>query len=320
MAVAALCRSLPNLIQKERGIIGKGVLWQLSLRCTCSLVLADRTPADLTCIAAAQQFKLPVDLVVAGPVEEGLLSRYRHTVGVRRVLRCTDSLLAHLPADATASLLVHLNKTEKPSYICATSSSVGKDVLPRVGGLLDVQPVTDVVEGAEVFVRPVYAGKALQTLRVRENPKVLTFRAAAFAPAPSSPDLLCPVEEILFQPNTQVVRPQPLRFRVIAAGRGIRTKADFERLLEPLRKKLGAAVGATRAVVDLGFVPSDSQVGQTGKVIAPDLYIAVGLSGAIQHVAGMRSAKVIVAVNKDPDAPIFQVSSGASSPPLLRLA
>ncbi|KAL8446824.1 hypothetical protein Emag_004585 [Eimeria magna] len=259
MAAAALCRSLPKLIQKPRGIIEK------------------------------------VDLVVAGPVEEDLFSRYRQTVGVRRVLRCTDNSLSHLPSDATASLLVHLSKTENPSYICAASSS-----------------------GDDVFMRPVYAGNALQTLRIRESPKVLTFRASAFSPAPTSPDLLCPIEEIIFQSNTRVdvisedlqdpEKPQiGTARRVISGGRGIRTKADFDRLLEPLRKKLGAAVGATRAAVDLGFAPNDFQVGQTGKVVAPDLYIAVGLSGAIQHVAGMSSSKVIVAVNKDPEAPIFQV-------------
>ncbi|KAL8424631.1 hypothetical protein Efla_004254 [Eimeria flavescens] len=327
MAAPALGRALQKFAplasqQQKAPFLLKGSVGPGFLRCTCSLVLAERSPVDFTSIAAAQQFKLPVDLVVAGPVDEALLSRYRRTAGVRRVLQCTHSSLKHLPADATAAFLLHLNTREKPEVICAASGTVGKDVLPRLGGLLDVQPVTDVVAvqaSRNVFTRPVYAGNALQTLRARGSPKVLTFRAAAFSPAPVSRSDPCPLENVEFEASTRVTlisedledpnKPQlSTAAVVVSGGRGIRTKADFHKLLGPLRKKLGAALGATRAVVDLEFVPNDLQVGQTGKIVAPKLYVAVGLSGAVQHLAGMRSAKVVVAINKDADAPICKAS------------
>lgn len=289
-------------------------------RGSCSLVLAEKTQADFNCIAAAQQFNLPVDLLVAGPISSSLLSLYRRCFGLRRVLRCTDSSLSHLPADATSSLLFHLFKTLNPSYLCAAAGSLGKDVMPRFAAMVDVQPVTDVVQikSPSEFVRAIYSGALLQTLRCKQNPKIITFTASAFSPV-SLTEEECPEEIINFQGDTKIecigedIRDETIPELgtakiVVAGGRGFRCKEDFHALLEPLRKKLNASLGATRAAVDLGFVSNDFQIGQSGQCVSADIYFAFGLSGAPQHSAGMKNSKCIVAVNKDPNAAIFKIS------------
>jgi electron transfer flavoprotein alpha subunit len=238
--------------------------------------------------------------------------------GVAKVLLADAPGLDHAPAEALAALLVAL----APAYthLLAASAALGKSVLPRAAALLDVQPVMDVagIIDADTFVRPIYAGNALATVRSTDAKVVATIRAASFEPVPAeggaapievAPAVALPAgARFVFAEPTQTERPELTAARVvIAGGRGMREAENF-RLIEPIADRLGAAIGASRAAVDAGFAPNDQQVGQTGKIVAPDLYVAVGISGAIQHLAGMKDSKVIVAINKDEEAPIFQVA------------
>ena len=205
-------------------------------------------------------------------------------------------------------------------HLLAATTAVGKNVMPRVAALLDVQPVSDIAEvvDADTFVRPIYAGNGMATVKSADAKKVITVRAASFDPIPADGGSAtiepAPVPELpamsrfISAELSKSERPELTAARVvISGGRGMQNGENF-RLLEPIADKLNAAVGASRAAVDAGFVPNDYQVGQTGKIVAPDLYIAVGISGAIQHLAGMKDSKVIVAINKDEEAPIFQVA------------
>jgi electron transfer flavoprotein alpha subunit len=239
--------------------------------------------------------------------------------GLSKILVADDAALEHALAEPLAALLVSL--APGYSHIFAAATAMGKNVLPRLAALLDVQPISDVsdVIDADTFVRPIYAGNALATVKSSDAKKIITVRAASFDPVPAeggSASL-----ERVAMPETaaksryvgaelsQSERPELTAARVIiSGGRGMQSGENFTTLIEPIADKLGAAVGASRAAVDAGFVPNDYQVGQTGKVVAPDLYIAIGISGAIQHLAGMKDSKVIVAINKDEDAPIFQVA------------
>ena len=237
--------------------------------------------------------------------------------GVSRVLVAEDPALGHRLAEPTAALIASLAKDY--SHIVAPATTDAKNVMPRVAALLDVMILSDVsgVIDADTFERPIYAGNAVQTVKSRDPIKVITVRTSTFdaageqAPAPvesigaaENPGLSEWVEDKVAESD----RPELTSAKVVVSGgRGVGSEEDFA-LIEKLADKLGAAVGASRAAVDSGFAPNDWQVGQTGKVVAPDLYVAVGISGAIQHLAGMKDSKVIVAINKDEEAPIFQVA------------
>ena len=238
--------------------------------------------------------------------------------GVSKVLVAESPALDHLMAEQTAALLVALAPAY--SHILAATTAVGKNVLPRAAALLDLQPISDIaaVVDADTFVRPIYAGSGMATVKSSDARKIITVRAASFDPvAPEGGS--APIEAVtvgdlpglskfVSAELSKSERPELTAARiVISGGRGMQNGDNFA-LLDPIADKLGAAVGASRAAVDAGFVPNEYQVGQTGKIVAPDLYIAVGISGAIQHLAGMKDSKVIVAINKDEEAPIFQVA------------
>ncbi|MFT8516457.1 electron transfer flavoprotein subunit alpha/FixB family protein [Acetobacter persici] len=238
--------------------------------------------------------------------------------GVSKVLHAADAQYAHELAEPLAALIVSL--AGGYDQIIAAAGAVGKNVLPRAAALLDVQPIPEVVRivDAETFVRPIYAGNALATVRSSDAKKVLTVRGSAFDAAPAeggsapveavAPAATPNVSEFVAVHLSESERPELESARVVVSGgRGLQSEEKFH-ILEPLADKLGAAIGASRAAVDSGFVPNEFQVGQTGKIVAPELYLAFGISGAIQHLAGMKDSRVIVAVNKDPEAPIFQVA------------
>jgi electron transfer flavoprotein alpha subunit len=238
--------------------------------------------------------------------------------GVAKVLLADHAAFAHALAEPLAALLVSL--APRYDHLLAAATAAGKNVLPRVAALLDVQPISDIAEviDADTFVRPIYAGNALATVRSSDAKKVITVRAASFDPVAAEggsapvetvavPDLPA-MSRFVSAELSRSERPELTAARVvISGGRGMQSGENFK-LIEPIADKLGAAVGASRAAVDAGFVPNDYQVGQTGKIVAPDLYVAIGISGAIQHLAGMKDSKVIVAINKDEEAPIFQVA------------
>jgi electron transfer flavoprotein alpha subunit len=271
------------------------------------------------CAIAAARKLGDVHALIAGKDVGGLAQAAARLPGVSKILVADDAALEHQLAEPLAALVVAL--AADYSHIFAASTAMGKNVLPRVAALLDVQPISDVAEviDAATFVRPIYAGNALATVTSSDAKKVITVRAASFDPVaaeggaaslePVTVPAVAPKSRYVGAELSQSARPELSAARVIiSGGRGLQSGENFTRLIEPIADKLGAAVGASRAAVDAGFVPNDYQVGQTGKVVAPDLYIAVGISGAIQHLAGMKDSKVIVAINKDEDAPIFQVA------------
>ena len=238
--------------------------------------------------------------------------------GVAKVLLAEDAALLNRLAEPVAALLVSL----APAYahLMAPASAAGKNVMPRVAALLDVQPISDVsgVVDADTFIRPIYAGNALATVRSSDAKKVMTIRAASFDPVAATGGS-APVENVAAVASegrssfvgAEVVkseRPELTAARIVVSGGRAMGSAENFHMIESVADVLGAAVGASRAAVDAGYAPNDHQVGQTGKIVAPDLYIAIGISGAIQHLAGMKDSKVIVAVNKDEEAPIFQVA------------
>ena len=259
-----------------------------------------------------------VTVLVAGSQCRAAAEAAARMAGVGRVLLADAAPYLHPLAETLAPLVAGLARNH--SHVLAPATTFGKNLMPRVAAMLDVAQVSDIVaiEGPDTFVRPIYAGNALVTLRARDAIKVLTVRATAFEAAPASggsaaietvPAGTDPgLSSFVGQELTRSARPELASARiVVSGGRGMQSGENF-RLLEALADRLGGAVGASRAAVDAGFVPNDFQVGQTGKVVAPDLYIAVGISGAIQHLAGMKDSKVIVAINKDEEAPIFQVA------------
>ena len=259
-----------------------------------------------------------VHALVAGTGLTDAAAAAAKLAGVAKVLTADAPALDHLLAEPVAALLVAL--APNYSHILAATTAVGKNVLPRVAALLDVQPISDIaaVVDADTFVRPIYAGNGMATVKSSDGKKVITVRAASFDPvaaeggsAPTEAVALGElpgISKFISAELSKSERPELTAARVvISGGRGMQNGDNFS-LLEPIADKLGAAVGASRAAVDAGFVPNEFQVGQTGKIVAPELYIAVGISGAIQHLAGMKDSKVIVAINKDEEAPIFQVA------------
>ena len=259
-----------------------------------------------------------VHVLVAGTDTAAAAAAAARLPGVSKVLVADGADTAHLMAEPMAALLVSLAPAY--SHLLAATTAVGKNIMPRLAALLDSQPISDIaaVVDADTFVRPIYAGNALATVKSSDIKKVITVRAASFDPvaaeggsasieavaAVASPA----ISSFLGAELSKSERPELTAARVVVSGgRGMQNGDNFK-LLDPIADKLGAAVGASRAAVDAGFVPNDYQVGQTGKIVAPDLYVAIGISGAIQHLAGMKDSKVIVAINKDEEAPIFQVA------------
>ena len=269
-------------------------------------------------VAAASKLGGDVHVLVVGHDVGAAAEAAAKLPGVAVVLKADAAVFAHELAEPLAALLVSL--APNYSHLLAASTATGKNVMPRVAALLDVQPISDIasVEDADTFVRPIYAGNAMATVKSSDTKKVITVRAASFDPVAvdggSAKIEDAPAAE--HAANSKFVsaelskseRPELTAARVvISGGRGMQNGENFH-LIDPIADRLGAAVGASRAAVDAGFVPNDYQVGQTGKIVAPDLYVAIGISGAIQHLAGMKDSKVIVAINKDEDAPIFQVA------------
>ncbi|WAJ29830.1 electron transfer flavoprotein subunit alpha/FixB family protein [Antarcticirhabdus aurantiaca] len=287
------------------------------------LLLAEHDNAALNeqtakALTAASRMGGDVHVLVAGQGARSVADAAARLQGVSKVLLVEDASLAHHLAEPLADLLVSL----APGYdaIVAPATSMAKNALPRAAALLDVMQVSDViaVHGPDTFERPIYAGNALQTVRSTDRIKVVTIRAASFpaageggsasvetANAAGDPGLSTFVGEAVAHSE----RPELASAKIIVSGgRALGSREKFEEVVLPLADKLGAAVGASRAAVDAGYAPNDWQVGQTGKVVAPDLYVACGISGAIQHLAGMKDSRVIVAINKDEEAPIFQVA------------
>jgi len=275
-------------------------------------------PAVLNTISAAQKIGGDIDVLVAGHNCAGAAKSAAQIPGAKKVLVADAAQYAHPLAENLAALIVSVAKGY--THVLAPATSFGKNVMPRVAALLDVAQVSDIVkvESPDTFMRPIYAGNALATVQSGDALKVITVRSTGFdaavatggsAAVESLPAVAdTGLARLVGQELTKSARPELTAARVIVSGgRGMGSGENF-RILESLADKLGAAVGASRAAVDSGFVPNDYQVGQTGKIVAPELYIAVGISGAIQHLAGMKDSKVIVAINKDAEAPIFQVA------------
>lgn len=286
------------------------------------LVLAEHDnatlkPQTLHAVTAALQLGA-VDVLVAGADCSAVVDAAQDISGVAKVLHCDDARYAHPLAETLAPLLIA--QAQDYDALVAAATTTGKNVMPRVAATLDVQQISDItkVVSSDTFKHPIYAGNAIATVRSRDAKLVLTVRTTAFDAAPASGGgAAAQATQAVDAPNlttfisaqlTQSARPELTSARVVVSGgRGVGSGENFA-LLEAVADKLNGAVGASRAAVDAGFVPNDYQVGQTGKVVAPDLYIAVGISGAIQHLAGMKDSRVIVAINKDEEAPIFQVA------------
>ena len=289
-----------------------------------TLLLAEHDNSKLNeatakALSAASQIGDDIHVLVAGKDAGGVAAEAAKLAGVAKVLVAESDDLAHGLAEPVSALVVGL----AGAYDClaAPATTYGKNVMPRVAALLDVMQVSDVMEvlAADTFRRPTYAGNAVQTVRSKDPKRVLTIRTASF-PAAESGGADAPVEPVEAPADPGLSsfvgdsvaggeRPELASARIIiSGGRALGSKEKFMEVIVPVADRLGAAVGASRAAVDAGYAPNDWQVGQTGKIVAPDLYIACGISGAIQHLAGMKDSRVIVAINKDAEAPIFQVA------------
>lgn len=275
-------------------------------------------PATLNTVAAAKELGEGFDILVVGENCSAVAEAAAKIAGAGKVLVANNAAFGHQLPENIAPLVADVAKSY--NHVLAPATTTGKNLMPRVAALLDVQGISDISEviSADTFKRPIYAGNVIATVQSTDSIKVLTVRGTAFDPAAADGGNAT-IEEVSGAQDAGISsfvgeelaasdRPELTAARVvISGGRGMQNGENFA-LLEKVADKLGAAVGASRAAVDAGFVPNDMQVGQTGKIVAPDLYIAVGISGAIQHLAGMKDSKVIVAVNKDEEAPIFQVA------------
>ena len=274
--------------------------------------------STLNTITAATGLNGDISLLVAGSNISSVVEEAQTVSGISKVLSCDNELYKNFLAEDLSKLVLSI--ADSYSYILAPATTFGKNLLPRVSATLDVQQISDIIsiESDDTFKRPIYAGSCIATVKSNDEMKLITVRSTAFdaAPMDNSEVLVETVDSVEASNVSEFVseeiaksdRPELTAANiVVSGGRGMQSGDNFH-LLDSIADKLGAAVGASRAAVDAGFVPNDYQVGQTGKIVAPDLYIAVGISGAIQHLAGMKDSKVIVAINKDEDAPIFQVS------------
>ncbi|MBN3301329.1 ETFA protein, partial [Amia calva] len=294
-------------------------------RCQSTLVVAEHnddklSPITLNAITAASKLGGDISCLVAGTNCTKVAKELSKVQGVKKVLVAqNDAFKGLLPEELTPLILATQNQFNF-THICAGASAFGKNLLPRVAAKLDIAPISDIIEikSPDTFVRTIYAGNALSTVKCNEKVKIFTVRGTSFEAAPVSdgsaaneqvsPGPAVGISQWLEQTLSKSDRPELTSAKVVVSGgRGLKSGDNFK-LLYDLADKLNAAVGASRAAVDAGFVPNDMQVGQTGKIVAPELYIAVGISGAIQHLAGMKDSKTIVAINKDPEAPIFQVA------------
>ncbi len=274
--------------------------------------------STLNTIAAAAAIGGEIDVLVAGQGCTAAAEACAAAAGVTRVKLADAAQYGDQSAENLAALVVE--QAGRYTHVLAPATTFGKNFMPRVAALLDVAQISDIVavEGPDTFVRPIYAGNALATVQSADPVKVITVRTTGFEavgqgggapvePVSAASDL--GLSKLVGRELTKSERPELAGARIIVSGgRGLGSGDNYHAQLEPLADKLGAALGASRAAVDAGYVPNDYQVGQTGKIVAPDLYIAIGISGAIQHLAGMKDSKIIVAINKDPEAPIFQVA------------
>ncbi|ENN93934.1 electron transfer flavoprotein subunit alpha/FixB family protein [Bartonella bovis] len=280
--------------------------------------LSEETAKALT---AAHLIGGDVDILVCGVKAQTIAENSAQLVGVRQVLVAEADYLGHQLAEPVTATIVEL--ANNYDVIMAASTSIGKSVMPRVAASLDLMQISDIIAvvAPDTFKRPIYAGNAIETVRANDHQKIITVRTASFAPTPQGNS--APIKTITPAPNPNLSffvkeetnktdYPNLTSARVIVAGgRGFGSQEKFMELLLPLANKLGAAVGASRAAVDAGYAPNDWQIGQTGKIVAPKLYIAIGISGAIQHLAGIMDAQIIVAINKDEEAPIMHIADYA---------
>lgn len=288
-----------------------------------TLLLADHDNASIKdttarALSAAVAMGAPVTVLVAGHNARAAADAAAQFAGVAKVLLVDDALYANQLAEPMAALIVSLASSY--GAIISASTTSGKNIMPRVAALLDVMQVSDVIRviSADTFERPIYAGNALQTVQSTDKIKVLTIRTASFAAATTGGSASVETARAAANPSlsafkgealAKLDRPELTSAKIIVSGgRAMANAENFKTYIEPVANRLNAAMGASRAAVDAGYAPNDWQVGQTGKVVAPELYVAVGISGAIQHLAGMKDSKVIVAINKDEEAPIFQVA------------
>ena len=289
-----------------------------------SLVIAEHDnlslkAATLNAVAAALQCSPEVDVLVAGSGADAAVTAASKITGVRKVIHIDAPVLADQLAEPLAAQILSI--ANQYSHILAPATASGKNVMPRVAAKLDVAQLSDItrVVSPDTFERPIYAGNAIATVQSVDSFKVITVRTTGFDPVSATGGSAAIEKQVAAESNssssfvsrelTKSDRPELTAAKIIVSGgRGLGSSEKYQELIAPLADKLGAALGASRAAVDAGYVPNDYQVGQTGKIVAPQLYIAVGISGAIQHLAGMKDSKVIVAINKDPEAPIFGVA------------
>lgn len=295
------------------------------------LVVADHnnetiTPITLNAIAAANKISGSIEVLLITNQPEKLIPQIENAQHVNKILVAKHELFSQLLAERMAPVVVSLQQKNPYSHITAGANAFGSCLLPRIAAKLNVQPITGVIgiNSADTFIRPIYGGQAIQTYKSKDSVKIFTARATAFQKVDMDSGKKATVEEVEV-PSSDVEKASKLSqligqelskserpdltsaSRVVSGGRGIKSKENFD-LIYKMADKMKAAVGASRAAVDAGYVSNDMQVGQTGKMVAPELYIAVGISGAIQHLSGMKDSKTIVAINKDPEAPIFQVA------------